>query len=180
MPAISAMIRRQSGIRKSIWYKEISENRFKLLYQAYRNSPFAEVPAEKWAAADYDGDRAAFEEFSRENAGWLDDYALYSAVKNSFHGAAFSQWDDDIRRRKPEVMKAYQEKLSDEIRFYKFQQYLFLKQWQALKSYANENGIRIIGDIPIYVAFDSADRDSSGGIRFTSGIITRRPDLPGG
>lgn len=98
---------------QTIWYKEISENRFKLLYQAYRNSPFAEVPAEKWAAADYDGDRAAFEEFSRENASWLDDYALYSAVKNSFHGAAFSQWDDDIRRRKPEVMKAYQEKLSE-------------------------------------------------------------------
>lgn len=142
---------------QTIWYKEISENRFKLLYQAYRNSPFAEVPAEKWAAADYDGDRTAFEEFSRENADWLDDYALYSAVKNSFHGASFSQWDDDIRRRKPEAMKAYQEKLSDEIRFYKFQQYLFLKQWQALKSYANENGIRIIGDIPIYVAFDSAD-----------------------
>ena len=129
------------------------------------------MPAEKWAAADYDEDRAAFEEFSRDNADWLDDYALYSAVKNSFHGAAFSQWDDDIRRRKPEVMKAYQEKLSDE---------MTQRIPGVIRSFLNwmKTDIRPLSQAARRTLFPR--RDSSGGIRFTSGIITRRPDLPGG
>ena len=79
------------------------------------------------------------------------------AVKNSFDGKNFTEWDEDIKLRKPEAMKAYREQYAEEICFYQFQQYLFAKQWLALKQYANDKKIQIIGDIPIYVAFDSAD-----------------------
>ena len=70
---------------------------------------------------------------------------------------SFIEWDEDIRRRKPEAIKKYTKELSYEIGFYKFQQFKFNEQWNKLKAYANKNGIKIIGDIPIYVAFDSAD-----------------------
>ncbi|WP_287972291.1 4-alpha-glucanotransferase [Blautia sp.] len=98
-----------------------------------------------------------FEEFVKENAFWLEDYSLYMAVKNSQDGASWSEWDSELKRRNPEVMNAKREELSEEIQFVRFQQYEFIKQWTKLKAYANELGIQIIGDIPIYVAFDSAD-----------------------
>ena len=79
------------------------------------------------------------------------------AVKNAFGGVSCIEWDEDIRRRKPEAIKKYTKELSYEIGFYKFQQFKFNEQWNKLKAYANKNGIKIIGDIPIYVAFDSAD-----------------------
>ena len=79
------------------------------------------------------------------------------AVKNSFDGVSFIEWDEDIKLRKKEALDAYREKYRTEIAFYQFQQFLFKKQWSALKAYANEKEIQIIGDIPIYVAFDSAD-----------------------
>ncbi len=124
-------------------YGKIYETRFIILRKAYENSRIA---ADK-----------GFREFCRKNAYWLNDYALYMAVKNSFGGKSWSEWDEDIRLRKASAMEKYQEKFADEIGFYQFQQYLFERQWFALKEYANKKGIRIIGDIPIYVAFDSAD-----------------------
>ncbi len=96
------------------------------------------------------------EKFSRDNK-WLADYSLFMALKDKFGGIPFTEWDDDIRLRKPEALKACTEELADEIGFYSFLQYHFYKQWEALKAYANESGIMIIGDIPIYVAADSAD-----------------------
>lgn len=98
-----------------------------------------------------------FQTFVKQEQEWLDDYALYMAVKNHFGGVSWDQWDEDIRLRKPEAVRHYSEMLQDEIGFYQYQQFLFSVQWTALKSYANENGVQIIGDIPIYVAFDSAD-----------------------
>jgi len=98
-----------------------------------------------------------YQKFLKENKFWLKDYALYMAVKASFDNACWIEWDEDIRLRKPEAMKEYTKQYAYEIGFYYFQQYFFAKQWQALKAYANEKGIEIIGDIPIYVAFDSAD-----------------------
>ena len=95
--------------------------------------------------------------FVKENAFWLDDYALYMAVKNSFGGVSFIEWDEDIRKRDKRALDDYRKKYADETEFYKFIQYKFLMQWKALKEYANNKGIKIIGDIPIYVAFDSAD-----------------------
>lgn len=84
-------------------------------------------------------------------------YCFYMAVKNHFEAKSWVFWDDDIKLRKPEAVERYQELLKDEILFYEFQQMKFQEQWAALKDYAHEQGVRIIGDIPIYVAFDSAD-----------------------
>lgn len=98
-----------------------------------------------------------YRRFAEHNAYWLGDYALYMAVKNSFGGVCFLEWKKEIRLRKKSALDKYRARLADEIAFYEFQQYLFETQWMALKAYANGKGIEIIGDIPIYVAFDSAD-----------------------
>lgn len=124
-------------------YEKIYRSRFAILKKAFERSKIAE--------------NQEFKEFCAENAYWLDDYALYMAVKNSFDGKSWSEWDDDIRLRKESALKSCRQKFAEEICFYQFQQYEFAKQWKALKTYANKNGVEIIGDIPIYVAFDSAD-----------------------
>lgn len=98
-----------------------------------------------------------FVQFCNDNAEWLPDYALFMAVKDSFNGVSWDKWDEDIRLRKPEAMQRYKDECSGQIRFYEFLQYKFACQWKKLKSYANSRGIEIVGDIPIYVAFDSAD-----------------------
>ena len=124
-------------------YEKIYLSRFKVLKIAFCNSHIEKV--------------AEFQTFVKENSYWLDDYALYMAVKNSFDGKSWSEWDEEIKLRKPAAMKRYREKYAEEVAFFMFQQYLFAKQWFALKEYANRKKIQIIGDIPIYVAFDSAD-----------------------
>ena len=124
-------------------YEKIYKARFKVLKKAFQNRN--------------DRDSREYKDFVEANAYWLDDYALYMAVKNSFDGKSWITWDEDIRLRKQEAVKAYTEKYGEEIDFYKFQQFLFAKQWTALKAYANRKKIKIVGDIPIYVAFDSAD-----------------------
>ncbi len=124
-------------------YEKIYLSRFRILKIAYERSNIKEDKE--------------FGKFKEDNAAWLEDYALYMAVKNSFHGISWIEWEEDIRLRKPEAMKAYKEKFVDEIEFYQFQQFVFAVQWLALKAYANKKKISIIGDIPIYVAFDSAD-----------------------
>jgi len=124
-------------------YGKLYNCRFKLLRKAYERSNI--------------GCNRKFHEFVKENADWLDDYALYMAVKDYFGGKSFIEWDDDIKLRKPEALQKYREILKDNIEYHKFIQFLFSTQWSRLKAYANENGIQIIGDIPIYVAFDSAD-----------------------
>lgn len=98
-----------------------------------------------------------FESFKEENNWWLDNYSLYMAVKGKFNLASWQEWDDDIKKRRPEAIELYRNELSDKIEFWSFIQFLFFKQWNELKSYANEKGIKIIGDMPIYVAEDSAD-----------------------
>ncbi len=96
--------------------------------------------------------------FREKNASWLEPYALYMAVKAHFHMAGWSAWpDEDIRMRKPEAVKKYSELLREDVDYYVFTQYLFYTQWDALRAYAREKGILFIGDVPIYVAMDSAD-----------------------
>lgn len=85
------------------------------------------------------------------------EYCFFMALRNEFKHAEWTAWEEDIRLRKPEALQKYGEELAEEIEFYEFQQYQFMHQWQNLKTYANDKGIRIIGDIPIYVAFDGAD-----------------------
>lgn len=124
-------------------YGKIYENRFRLLREAFENSHI-----------EQDG---AFQAYIAENAYWLEDYCLYMAVKESFGNVSWDKWDEDIKLRRPEALKNYRDKFAGEIVFYQFQQYLFHVQWERLKRYANGLGIQIIGDIPIYVAFDSSD-----------------------
>lgn len=131
------------GSNKSyIDYEKIWLSRFKVLKIAFER---------------FDADDKEYRAFTEDNSFWLDDYALYMAVKNSFGGVSFIEWDEDIRKRDSKAIEKYKEELKEEIEFYKFQQFKFNEQWNKLKTYANKNGIKIIGDIPIYVAFDSAD-----------------------
>ena len=99
----------------------------------------------------------AFHRFVKQNQFWLEDYALYMAIKENQGGSGWISWEEDVKRRKPEIIAEYRERLQKEIECYKFQQYYFSKQWKRLKDYANQNGIEIVGDIPIYVSLDSAD-----------------------
>jgi len=88
---------------------------------------------------------------------WLDSYALFMALKEHFNGVSWNNWKNDIKMRNEQALNRYREILSEEIEFHKFLQYMFYRQWNKLKEYANRKNIKIIGDIPIYVAFDSAD-----------------------
>lgn len=110
-----------------------------------------------FASADEKTLREA-EAFTQANAHWLKDYALFMALKKHFGGGSWMQWPDEgIRRRNTEALKRYGELLQKEAAFHSFVQYLFSRQWQSLRRYANEKGIRIFGDMPIYVALDSSD-----------------------
>ncbi len=129
--------------RRFIDYGKIYNTRLKLLRTAYKNSDYSDNPE--------------YEEFCEENAYWLDDYALFVSIKADHNGACWADWEEDIKTRKASALKAARKKYALDIEFYKFNQFIFNRQWLRLKSYANENGIKIIGDIPIYVAFDSAD-----------------------
>lgn len=124
-------------------YQKLYETRFDILRKAYERSSLAEKPE--------------YQDFLEENKEWLEDYCLFMAVKDWFGGKSFAEWDEDIRLRRPEAMERFRELLAEEIDFYRFQQFYFQKQWYRLKKYANSHGVEIIGDIPIYVAFDSAD-----------------------
>ncbi len=101
--------------------------------------------------------RAYFEQFSRQAAGWLEDYALYRALKDAQGGLAWNEWGPELARRDAGALAAAREHLRDAVAAQKFYQFLFFRQWAALKSYAHEHGVLLVGDIPIFVARDSAD-----------------------
>ena len=125
-------------------YAALYENRFVLLQKAAERG---------WAR-----DRAEVQLFARQNAQWLPDYALYMAVKRHFDEKPWTQWPDEaIRLRKPEAMAQYRQMLASDIRMFTYSQFLFFRQWNALRAYAHEQGVGIIGDLPIYVSMDSAD-----------------------
>ena len=125
-------------------YAALYENRFVLLQKAAERG---------WAR-----DRAEVQLFARQNAQWLPDYALYMAVKRHFDEKPWTQWPDEaIRLRKPEAMAQYRQLLASDIRMFTYSQFLFFRQWNALRAYAHEQGVGIIGDLPIYVSMDSAD-----------------------
>jgi 4-alpha-glucanotransferase len=102
-------------------------------------------------------ERSAFETFCKENKEWLEDFTLFSVMKEHFHGKAWDEWEKDLRERNPGSLERAREDLRDEMEEEKFYQYLFFKQWSDLKTYCNLKGVRFIGDIPIYVNYDSAD-----------------------
>ena len=102
-------------------------------------------------------DQEALDAFCREQASWLPDFALFMALKGRNNGQPWYQWEDCLKFRDPEAIWKVRQELKEEIRFYCFVQYLFFTQWTALRAYAHKNGIRIIGDVPIYVPYDSVD-----------------------
>ena len=101
--------------------------------------------------------RTYFEHFSQQSSSWLEDYALYRALKNEQGGKAWNEWEPKLARRDEAALASARERLRDEIDAQKFFQFLFFKQWAALKAYSHERGVKLIGDIPIFVARDSAD-----------------------
>ncbi len=147
-------------------YAKQYANRYPLLRSAFR----------RWTLTE------AFTMFREENKGWLQNYALFMAVKKRFGDVCWTEWDEDIRLRKPEAVERYRKELEDDIHFHEFLQYEFNRQWKKLRKYAGDHGVRIIGDIPIYVAFDSSDVWSDpelfqlGGDGLPSGIAGVPPD----
>ena len=95
--------------------------------------------------------------FCKAQAFWLDDYALFMAIKAEQHQAGLADWPDDLRCRQPEALEKAKKRLADEVGYHKAVQFFFYTQWNALKTYANAHGVRLVGDIPIYVSPDSSD-----------------------
>ena len=125
-------------------YGKLYENRMPLLWLA----------AERGSARGED----AFRIFKRENAAWLDDYCLFMAIKKHFGMAYWLEWPDEgARRHREDALAHYRTFLTRDVDCYAYIQFLFYNQWDSLKAYCNEKGLRIIGDVPIYVAPDSAD-----------------------
>jgi 4-alpha-glucanotransferase len=125
-------------------YEKASQFKAEILESAYKSFPDR-------------SDRRDYESFLDENSFWIDDYSLYVALKKYFGPISWADWPTDIRDRHPESIARYSEQLGDNIAREKFSQYLFFGQWFALKKYCNERGIRIIGDLPIYLSGQSAD-----------------------
>ena len=128
-------------------YGAIYNQKYPLLRKAYEN----------FKSSDNHEMRENLEHFKRENASWLNDYSLYISLKNHFNGLPWNEWAHDIKNREHGAMEHYKNELAYDIEYHNFIQFLFFKQWGDVKRYANENGIKIIGDIPIFVAADSSD-----------------------
>ena len=124
-------------------YGAIYQSRFRILERARRRG--------------WERDREAVARFERENASWLPDYCLFMACKRHFGMRAWMEWPEDIRLRKAPAVEEYRTLLKDDVELFMYIQYLFFRQWSALKEYVHRKGLRLIGDVPIYVAMDSAD-----------------------
>ena len=131
----------------SVDYGPVIEFKLRLLRLSYENF-------KSNASAALKAELATFIESSQS---WLEDYALFAALKDQHGGASWNTWEQDIATHQPAAIERWRPALSDGVGFHQYAQFVFHKQWSSLKTYANEKGIRIIGDIPIFVAFDSAD-----------------------
>lgn len=124
-------------------YDALYKNRFELLHKAYERSNISQ--------------NRAFEEFCGANFWWLDDYALFMALRDFFGGAGWTEWPEDIRMHYAPALAYYHEKLYFDVEFQKYMQFKFWEQWSKLKKYANDKNILIVGDMPIYVSPDGSD-----------------------
>lgn len=128
-------------------FERVVQTKIPLLKKAYENFKSMATPVHQ----------KEFEGFCESKAYWLDDYALFMAIKDTQNGASWHTWEPEIARRHPEALNKWRQRLNEEIFYYKYIQFEFFSQWSQLKKYANMRGIQIIGDIPIYVAHDSSD-----------------------
>ena len=135
------------------WGEDATTVDYALIYE--RRRPILEKVVQRFLER---GDLSDYHRFVEEKAEWLEPFAEYMAIKESFDMKSCSNWtDEEIKRRHPEALANYREKLADKLEYHRVTQYLFDKQWKALKHYANERHIQIIGDMPIYVAEDSVE-----------------------
>ena len=134
------------GINPSVVdFALLHKHRFEILFRAYTNAKKSTKHTKR------------LETFTLRHIDWLEDYALFMALKDHFDGQPWIHWPYEIRFRETAALETYTNQLADRINFYRFLQMLACEQWEALKSHANKNNIRIIGDLPIYVPLDSAD-----------------------
>ena len=144
---------RRAAYEAATWYKD---RLFSVAYKRFLHS----------------GPERGYEEFCDKNAWWLDDHALFVALKDHFRGQEWSRWPEEIRDRQPEVLEDMRQRLADEVRKEKFLQYLAARQWSALRRHCTGRGIQVIGDIPIYVGYDSADVWQNPGEAAKFGVTT--------
>lgn len=131
----------------SVDYGAVIEFKMPLLWQSFERFNARATPDQrKW-----------FEQFRQNNQHWIDDYALFMALKDEHHGAPWTEWEPDLVARKPEALSAWQNRLAERANFHAYLQYQFSMQWSSLKQHATARSIQIVGDLPIFVAHDSAD-----------------------
>lgn len=137
-------------------YDSVTEFRKKILKEAHKSFRAGEAPdqPDKNLASDI---RCSYDRFCKDNASWLEDFVLFSAIKSHLGGSIWSQWPEALRDRNSEALEEMRHKLLDNILMERFVQFTFFRQWAGLKSYCASRGIRIIGDMPIYVNYDSSD-----------------------
>ncbi len=128
----------------------------------YQQVESTKIPLLKKACSNFKANHTKeqlkeFKEFCDSKAYWLDDYSLFMALKDSTGGASWNSWDEGIAKRKPEAIEKAKKDLDSEVFYHKFLQFQFYSQWSELRKYANDRNVEIVGDIPIYVAHDSAD-----------------------
>ncbi len=131
------------GSESYVDYEKIYQSRFRILRLAFSRFHGEQDPE--------------YQKFLEKNREWLEDYSMFMAIKNDQGGICWIDWPYELRNRESQAMADTRARLDEEVRFYYFQQYWFFKQWCWLKTYANNCGIKIIGDVPIYLALDSAD-----------------------
>jgi 4-alpha-glucanotransferase len=131
----------------SVDYGSVFKFKMPLLKKSFRTFEKKATPTEQ----------DEFEAFCQQNASWLETYSLFMVLKEIHSLAGWNTWEEDIRRRRPNALERCRKRLGHEIQCHKYEQYQFFKQWPELKKYCNEHGIRLVGDIPIFVALDSAE-----------------------
>ncbi len=156
------------SVPSKIDYGSVIEYKKKLLRNAFDNFK-----------NDSNGLDKKFNNFCKAHEEWLNDFALFMACKEAHNGAVWSQWDEELVHRKKSSIKEWSNKLSDDILYQKFVQFIFFKQWKTLQDYANKKGVKIIGDMPIFIAYDSSDLwadkgeftvDEDGRLKFVAGV----------
>ncbi len=132
---------------KKVLFEDVAVWKMPILRKVYSN----------FKKKQYDSFSYEYWRFLDEHAWWLNDYALFMAARHYYNGLPWSKWDKEIKFREINALKKLEEKLAEEVEFEKFLQFLFFRQWHRLKNYANENGVQIFGDVPLYVSGESSD-----------------------